>query len=144
MDNYIQQKLGTFKVCGEPILPVAELLNDIPDIMDQIDLLLKLRLQSYVRIDNFEPQFNYICSEYGMKDCAELENSISPHINLHEIFCGMLWSFCHFVLYTYDELYAKQKQKKNFNGRLVFSKRSDYDALKLLNSPNYGDAYKNG
>ena len=33
--------------------------------MDQIDPLLKLRLQSYVRTDNFEPQFNYICSDVG-------------------------------------------------------------------------------
>lgn len=131
MDNYIQQKLGTFKVCGKPILPVAELLNNISNIMDQIDPLLKLRLQSYVRTDNFEPQFNYICSEYGMKDCAELENPISPHINLHENFCGMFWAFCYFVLYTYDELYAKQKCKKDFNGQLVFDKKNDFDALKL-------------
>lgn len=131
--------VGSFTVLKDPILPVAELLNNIQSFMDNIDPSLKLELAQKAEEKSFYPQFLYMTQEAGITDIdgnyliAELCPTIPGFkiIRLHENFCGLFWSFCYFVYYTYTVLYEAKTKDPNFDGKIKFKSDDDYNAYNV-------------
>ena len=104
--------------------------------MDNIDPSLKLELAQRVKEKRFFPQFLYVTQEIGITDDAgnylisELSKTSSDFkvIRLHENFCGLFWSFCYFVYYTYTMLYEAKIKDPNFDGTIVFQSDDDFNA----------------
>ena len=122
--------VGSFTVLKEPILPVAELLNNIQSFMDNIDPSLKLELAQRAKEKSFFPQFLYMTQEVGIVDIAELcPTKIGfKIIRLHENFCGLFWTFCYFVYYTYTVLYEAKRNNPDFDGKIEFQSDDDFNA----------------
>lgn len=139
MESKTIDLVGSFTVFKEPILPVAELLNNIQSFMDNIDPSLKIELAQRAEEKRFFPQFLYMTQEIGITDdagnylIAELCQTTSGFkvIRLHENFCGLFWSFCYFVYYTYTKLYESKRNDPNFDGKIKFKSDDDFNAYNV-------------
>lgn len=132
VDFQLMKSIGLFKNTSYASLPVKHILPRIDSAIDDVAPHIKHMIFQYVKNRNFDPFFWYCCAENGITDVAELIRGPGIYrINLHENFCGLFWTLCYFVLYTYDELYAKKLNTKGFSGQIAFTTQNDYDAYNI-------------
>ena len=121
---------------------IRNVVTSIIPIFYKIHPQIKDQLKEAEELQNFKQNIHYVCDGCGIHNVAEItwnKDIDERYISVYETFLPLFWSLCYFVLYTYDNCYAKKAQTENYDGKLDFNNPGASLALKLW---NYGRSLK--
>ena len=125
----------SFKDEGEGVFPeIRGVVNSIIPIFYKICPQIKDELKDAEELQNFQQAIHYICDGCRIHNVAEIVwdgDKDERYISVYETFLPLFWSLCYFVLYTYDNCYAKKVQSGDYEGKINFDEPGAQLAQKL-------------